>query len=412
MTLKEAVTHGITQNPEYGTAAQDTYAAKEVLFQAKGLNLPSIEIGAEAGPEYTNSAFIQSQELWHSRASLSVSQLLFDGLGTKSQVDKQKSRLESSVKHAGEVAENAGMDTVEAYLNVMRQRELLATSRKNVEEHTKILDMIEAGAQAGTVTQGDVAQVRARLAQARATTASAEENLRRAESAFAQKTGSMPGNLSLPDVPRDKLTNNIEDAVHIALTYNPTLAVATSDIKVFEADELGAKSLFYPRVDLQANASTGANISGVAGNDERRSVLTVMRWNLYRGGSDIARKRETLYRTASAKQRRLITMRQVEKETRDIWAAMTAAGDRLKQFQDQVQANEKVVSVYLDQFSISRRSLLDVLDAQNELFVSRSNVLNSDFAQKFAVFQLLALQGKLLDTLGVAKPRETMLSVK
>lgn len=412
MTLQQAVTHGITQNPEYGTAAQDTYAAKEVLFQAKGLNLPSIDLGTELGPEYTDSPFVDKQYLMHSRASLTLSQLLFDGLGTKSQIDKQKSRLESAVNHAGEVAENAGMDTVEAYLNVLRQRELLNTSRNNVQEHLKILDMIEAGAKAGTVTQGDVAQVQARTAQARATVASAEENLRRAESAFALKTGEMPGELGLPEVPSGKLADNVEDAVHLALTYNPTLAVATSDIKSFEADELGAKSLIYPRVDLQANMSVGDNLSGVPGNEQRRSVMTVLKWNLYRGGADRARARETLYRTASAKQRRLVTMRQVEKQTRDTWAAMLAAADRTRQYQDQAKANEKVVSVYLDQFTINRRSLLDVLDAQNELFISRSNALNSAFAEKFAVYQLLALEGRLLNTLGIAKPREAMLQQK
>ena len=88
---------------------------------------------------------------------------------------------------------------------------------------------------------------------------------------------------------------------------------------------------------------------------------------------------------------------------------MVSSADRTKDYAEQVFADEKVVSVYLDQFTIGRRTLLDVLDAQNELFISRSNNLDAFYAEKFAVFRVLALQGRLLETLNVSKPREAML---
>ena len=411
MTLQEAVSIGIQKSPDYGQAAQDTLATKEVLFQAMGLNLPSVNLTSETGTEHTQYLGIppQNENMWHSRGALSLNQLLFDGWGTWSQISSQKAKLESAAKHAGEVAEFSGLDSVEAFLDVMRQRQLLEIARSNVEAHIKILDMIEAGAKAGTVTQGDVAQIKARRAQARATVASSEENLRQSEALFSQKIGDMPGDLAEPEIPRNKLPFSVDEAVQQALLHNPTLEVAKANIKATESDQVGASSLLYPRVDIEANDSVGDNLAGVPGNNQSRTILAVAKWNLYHGGADRARMRETLYRTASAKERRNQTLRQVEKDTRDTWAGMVSAADRAKDYAEQMTADEKVVNVYLDQFTIARRTLLDVLDAQNELFISRSNNMDALYAERFAVFRVLALQGSLLATLHVPKPREAML---
>ena len=412
MTLQEAVSIGMQKSPDVGQAVQDTLAAKQITFQAMGLNLPSLNLTTETGEEHVKYLGIppQDENMWHSRGTLSLSQLLFDGWGTWSQIHGQKARAESAANHAGEVAEFSGLDSVQAFLNVLRQRELLQIARSNVDAHQKFLDTINAGAKAGTMTEGDVAQITARLALARATVASSEQNLRQAESFFSQKIGDMPGDLAEPDVPQTKLPPGVNDAVQEALLHNPTLKVAKSDIKATEMDEVGASSLMYPRVNLEANGSVGDNLSGVPGNNQSATILAVARWNLYHGGADKARMQETLYRTASVKERRKQTLLAVEKDTRDSWAGMVSAADRAKAYGEQAKANEKVVSVYLDQFSIGRRTLLDVLDAQNELFIARSNNVDSVYAQKFAVYRILAMEGHLLETLNVQKPREAILA--
>jgi adhesin transport system outer membrane protein len=134
-----------------------------------------------------------------------------------------------------------------------------------------------------------------------------------------------------------------------------------------------------------------------------------MRWNLFRGGADFDRQREFMYREAQAKEQRAQTARQVEKDMRDTWSGMNAAAEKAKEFLDQANANEKVVGVYLDQFALDRRTLLDVLDSQNELFVSRSNHVNALYTQMFAVFRVLAIEGQLLETLNIPRPREAHL---
>lgn len=407
LTLIDAVTKGVLKNPEYGVVANNTLATQKEHDQAKALWMPSLDLNADTGWERTRTPAINpSESLYRNRVSLSLTQLLFDGNGTNSEIERQKYRTESAANRVGEVAEFVGLDIVQAYLEVLRQRDLLAIARANVDDHSKILGTIQTGASAGTVTEGDVAQANARLAQARATLASTEQDLRQAEALFIQKVGDTPGDMAFPEIPRDKLPATVEDAVREAVTNSPTLAVFESDIKVAMAEYKGSGSTLYPRIELQGNVQEGHNVSGQEGNTNGQSVLAVMRWNLFRGGADLDRQQEHLYRHAQAKERRAQAARQVEKDMRDTWAGMQAAAARAKQYLDQASANEKVANVYLDQFSLDRRTLLDVLDAQNELFVSRSNHISSLYTEIFAVFRVLALEGKMLSTLGIPKPRE------
>jgi adhesin transport system outer membrane protein len=133
----------------------------------------------------------------------------------------------------------------------------------------------------------------------------------------------------------------------------------------------------------------------------------VANWNIYRGGIDSALRREHVYRHAQAKESRVEAARQVEDDVRQTWAAMVASGERANEFATQAVANEKVVRDYKDQFELDRRTLLDVLDSQNELFVSRSNAVNAEYLEMLSVYRLLSLQGKLMTTLGVQYPDET-----
>lgn len=404
LTLQDAVSKGILTHPQFGLIEADRDATKEELSQAKALYLPSIDLLGESGWERTNRRGIDKESLWRNRASLTLTQMLFDGFGTKSEVARQNYRVESTTNRTAEVAEFLGLDIIEAYLEVLRQRDLLAIARANVDDHSRILDTIRTGADAGTVTEGDVQQALARASAARATVSTTEQALRTAEALFIQTTGEMPADMAFPEIPRERLPGSLEDAVRSAVTNSPTLNVFESDIKVAREEYNASGSTLYPQIDLVANANVGNDLDGVEGHEDGQSILAVMNWNLYRGGADHARQREFMYRHAVAKERRATAARQVEKDMRDTWAGMQSAQARAQQFLEQAAANERVVGVYLDQFNLDRRTLLDVLDSQNELFVSRSSHVNALYTEMFAVFRVLALQGQLLQAISVPKP--------
>ena len=416
VSLSEAVSVGVATNPEYGTVAASRRATDEELEQGRALFRPSLDLNADAGWEYSEDPATRAgtddddESLWRYETGLTLTQLLFDGYEAKYEVERQQARVTSSAHRVRETAELVGLAIVESYLEVLRQRQLLSIARKNVSDHISILDQIEQGVEGGRSTQADLEQAKARLAQARATESSTRQSLRNAEAEYRVEVGDEPGNLALPNTPYEVLAQDVEREVEKTMAYSPTLDIFESDIEVAYAEAQGTKSTFYPQVDLQLNARQGHNLGGVEGRDRSATALVVMNWNLYRGGADMARAREFIHRHQQTKEARAEAARAVENDVRQTWAAMVSAGERARQFAAQADANVEVVKAYNDQFSLDRRTLLDVLDAQNELFVSRSNTVNSEFLEMLAVYRLLALKGALLPTLQVEYPRESNLA--
>lgn len=413
ISLRDAVATGVLTNPEYGVVAASRRATDEELEQGRALFLPSVDVRADAGYEHSDNPATRAgagddeENLWRYEASLSLTQMLFDGFESKYEVERQKARVVSSANRVRETAELVGLSIVEAYLEVLRQRQLLIIARQNVTSHIEILDQIQQGVNAGRSTQADLEQARARLAQARATESSTRQALRNAEADYRREVGDQPGQLEMPVIPYDILAADVDTAVEQALAYSPTLDIFEADIEVAYAEAHQTRSSFYPQVDLQLNGRQGHNINGIEGRDRSASALVVVNWNLYRGGADKARSREFIHRHQQAKESRAEAARSVESDVRQTWASMIAAGERARQFAAQSDANTEVVKAYRDQFNLDRRTLLDVLDAQNELFVSRSNTVNAEFLELFAVYRLLALKGALLPALEVAYPRES-----
>lgn len=413
MDLKGAVAIGISTNPETGVVQNNRRATDEELNQAKGLYLPSVDVRADTGYEHSDDPGTRAgtgddeENMWRYEAGVTLTQMLFDGWETKFENARQQARVLSAAHRVGESAELTGLAIVEAYLDVMRQREQLKIARENVAEHISLLDQISDSAQAGRTTQADVQQGNARLAAARALESSVREALRQAEATYIREVGDPPQDLVMPMVPVDVLSQDVEREVKLALHQSPTLAIFEADIDVAHAEFEGSKSTMYPQVDLQLNARTGNDLNGVDGRDTSASALAVLNWNLYRGGIDTARVKEHINREAQAKEARADAARQVEADVRQTWARMVSAGERARQFTAQAAANTEVVKSYKDQFDLNRRTLLDVLDSQNELFVSRSNLVNAEFLEMFAVYRLVAMKGELLKSLGVPRPRES-----
>lgn len=414
-TLRDAIAVGVLTNPEYGVVAASRRATDEELAQGRALFLPSLDLNADAGWEYTENSNTRggvdgddSEELFRRQASLTLTQLLFDGWGAHYEVERQKYRVLSSAHRVRETAELVGLSIAEAYLDVMRQRELLEIARQNVKDHQGILGRIEDGVRGGRSTRADQEQAGARLASARAAEASTQEALRRAEASFKQQVGEMPANLELPALPGSYMSSDIEVEVEKTLASSPTLDIYEADINVADAEAKGTLSSYYPQVDLKLNGTKARDIGGIEEQDDSASALVVMNWNLYRGGGDTARRREYIHRQQQAKETRARVARALENDVRSTWASLVSAHERASAFADQTAANQQVVSAYLDQFSLDRRTLLDVLDSQNELFVTSSNRINAEYLERFAYYRLQALKGALLPSLDIAYPRETL----
>lgn len=416
-TLADALALGVITNPEYGIVASNRRATEEELAQGRALFLPSIDVSGDIGFEHTDDPGTRGgndgddeEDLFRRQIGVTLTQLLFDGYESHYEVQRQKARVTSASNRVRETAELVGLSIVEAYLEVLRQRQLLFIANENLQEHVRIHKQIQDGVRAGRLTKADEDQVLARLSAARSTVSRTTEDLTIALSQYRREVGDVAGDLKLPVVPYDALEEDVDVEVSKSLAHSPTLDIFSSDIEVAYAEAQGTKSTQYPQVDLQLNARNGDDLGGVEGRDTSASALLTLNWNLYRGGADVARAREFVHRHQEAKETRSEAERAVEDDVRRTWASMVASSQQARLFSEQARANSAVVRAYQDQFRLDRRTLLDVLDAQNELFVSRSSTVNSEFLEMLAVYRLLSLKGQLLPTMEVDYPRESMVS--
>lgn len=414
LTLDRAVARGVASNPEYGVVANNRMATQEELEQAEGLFLPSIDLRAAAGVEWNDDVNTRpgSETYKIYDYSATLTQMLFDGFASKNEEERQEARVRSAAYRVADTAQLVGLSIVESYLEVMRQRDLLQIAKDNVRDHLAMLNEIRAGTNAGRSTEADVDQANARVNNSRANEASVREALRRAESQFIKAAGEKPDILVMPNVPTEQLQTNVDEAVNVAMTDTPTLGIFEADADVAWQEYESTATNFYPQFDLQLQGRQSNDLGGIQGVDKGASAQIIGTWNIFRGGIDSHLRREHVYRHAQAKERRAQEARDIEDDLRQTWASMVAAGERAKEFNEQADSNARVVEGYKDQFELDRRTLLDVLDAQNELFVSRSNAVNAQYLEILAVYRILALQGRLLPTLGVNSPREASLETK
>ncbi|MBL8639661.1 MAG: TolC family outer membrane protein [Alphaproteobacteria bacterium] len=410
-SLRDAVAVGVLTNPETETVQNNRRATDEEYQQAKALYLPSIDFRGDTGYQSINSDPKNAPEghtdLWRSQASITLTQRIFDGFDSYYENERQRHRVRSASHRVRETAEFVGLDIIEFYVDVLRQRELLKIAEENLAQHRSILSQIQDSTGAGRSTGADIEQTKARVYAAEAQESAVREALRTAESNFRRRVGDDPQpDLQRPLTPLNLLAQDVDAEVKDTLSQSPTLDIREADVNVAEAERKQSQSTLYPQLNFQAGASAGNDLDGVEGRTQDASALLVANWNLYRGGGDIARGREFTYRQAQAKSERNATARVVERDVRQTWATMIASSERAKQFRAQADANAMVVQAYKDQFNLDRRTLLDVLDSQNEWFVSRSNAINNEYLQMFSTYRLLALKGALLPSLGVSYPRE------
>jgi adhesin transport system outer membrane protein len=414
-TVQESIQAALSTNPEVGVVAADREAIEQELRQARAEYLPSIDVRGAAGPEYTDSPVTRNREnegdtetLLRLESQLTLTQMLFDGFATQSEVQRQIARMDSASYRVQEAAEFIALDAVEAHLDVLRNQALVELARENLEQHRRILGQVRQLEDQGAGSLGDVRQAESRLAEAQSSLAVAQGNLRDAEAFYLAVVGSRPVDLEEGTAPVFALPESPDASAATASVASPTVQLANADIDVAQAELRGARAGYYPNLDLELGAAAGDNLDGLEGRDVNAQALLVLRYNLFRGGGDIAREREAFLRVKEARESLRVAQRDAEQEARVAYHALTTARARLEALSAGVDAQRSTRDIYAQQFDLGQRGLLDLLDAENELFIGRSNLVTATFTERFAVYRVLAVIGSMLDSLEIDRPAQAI----
>jgi adhesin transport system outer membrane protein len=420
MSLKDAIQLVLTTNPDVGVVAKDRRAIDQELRQAWGLYFPQIDVKLDGGPEYTESGSVDhpptyldqgphdgGRWLIRSDAQLTLQQRLFDGFEAAAEVQRQKARQNSAAERVQDQAEVSALDAVEQYIAVLRDQARLKNADENIKKHEDTLALVQKRAQLGGGNVADVSQAQARLQTAHSTYTDIQGQLRETQTKFLQIVG-VPAT-DLEDVTGSdfsRMPENVDLSVQKGLENNPKIRLAKHDVERSEAEVREQTASMYPHLNFEAVGSVNRYNSGLEEVDHNAQFLLVLRYNLYRGGADLARIKEFKERRSEALEQLRVREREVEQDVRSSWAARETQQERIDLLGKQVQANQDTYSGYVQQFDIGQRGLLDVLDAANELFISNDQLIQAQDESLFANFRVLASQGQLVESAGLTYPVE------
>jgi adhesin transport system outer membrane protein len=202
------------------------------------------------------------------------------------------------------------------------------------------------------------------------------------------------------------LPESLDKALELAAANQPTLQLAASDIDAAKAQYEAAFSRRYPTFHFEMERTLFNDIDGVGGDNEDFTAMLRLRYNLYNGGSDDARIRKTQYQIHEAEEIRNSADRQVVQGLGLSWNAYEILGQQVKFLEQYVASAEKTRDSYQKQFDIGQRSLLDLLDTENEVFSAKNTLTDSTFDYLIAQYRVISGTGQLLGALEVSLPQD------
>jgi adhesin transport system outer membrane protein len=411
-SLKSAVQSAINSYPEIQEARHLRRAIKSDLDVAKSGYYPTVDFELGYGVEYSqnNSTRAAGNKHWEDldrkESSLMIRETIFDGFEREGKIEEQEAKLRGALEHIGDRGEVLAADVAFAYIDVVRHQDFLALAKDNIQVHKKILDDVKERVDNGQLGIGDMHQARSRLSSSEARVTEVETDLENAKTAFNKVDGQMPRNLAKPMFSDSRLPANIKSAVAAAMNNNPNIKKYQADLDAAKARVRSAKAGKYPSFHFELGGTYNDDLDGTRGIDKDYSAMVRMKWNLYRGGADSAREKAAAARHSQSMSQVAIAMRSIEQEVRRAWTSMKNKDEEVKFRAAQVQSNQDVADTYKEQFKVGKRDLLDVLDAENELFSSKTKHLSAQSAALYSRYLLTATTGKLRSMLGVTTPVE------
>ncbi len=404
-TLPQAVTRTIQTNPEVLVKLKGWLAAQKGIDVAKGGYLPDLDLTGETGVERINSPIQDEHTLKPIGAGLTLQQMIFDGFATPSEVERNEKLTLAEQYTVQGTSNDIALLATKAYLDVMRTQQIAGFAQDNYRTHQRIYSMIKRRSERGLSRKADMSQAYGRLARAQANLLAAQNNYNNAVVTYYKIVGVMPNNLQLPDSPKPSdLPLGQQDAIHQALDNHPTLKAARADIEEAQAQHKAARAPYYPRLDAVLDGNTGSDIEDYDGHYHDYRAMLKLKYNLFNGGSDKARIEQTALLVQQAEQVQNNTFNQVVENMKLAWNDLQTAQQQLDYLKSHQDAAQATVKAYNQQFKIGKRTLLDVLNTEDEVFSSKVAYLNGKYNLLFSKYRVLNADGKILPYLQVSDP--------
>jgi outer membrane protein len=399
-TLKEALARAYVDNPTLLTAGANLRATDAGVPLERADLLPSLS-GTATFTEFlkqAQSSFTSPQRSAGGQLNLTIPVYT---PGAISGLRAAKTRVMAGRADLRGSESALFSQVVAAYMDVIQNEALVGLAANNVQVLTTNLEATSDRFEIGDLTRTDVAQSESRLALARGDFRTAQANLIRARENFIALVGAAPGELQ-PPPPLPGLPDSPESAVHVALLDNPDLIGAQERARAAGFDVRVAGSGRLPRLEVFTNGGftdylgtlgsiPGATASPQLQTQAQAGVRATI--PLFQGGRPLAQERQAQARSSAALETVVATERDVIATVRTAYANWQAANAIIESNTSAVSAAELGLEGVRAENTVGNRTILDILDAQQELFRAQVQLITARRNAYVAGFNLLAAMG-------------------
>ena len=392
-SLVEAMVSAYTGNPTLRGERARQRGTDELVPQALSGWRPTVIADGSLSNEWSDSNVGPSTEFSPKSFSVGLSQPIFRGFKTINGTKSAEANVEAGKQGLLAIEQDILFQAIQAYMNVIRDRQVVTLRQKSVEVLKKQLGAADEQLKVGEITRTDVAQARARVSESQSNLAFAKSNLAASVANYINVVGHRPGNLKYPKLAR--LPKTLDEAQAIAEEVNPNILAAAYVEEASNFDIEVAKGDLLPSANLNAAAAYSHDSEGVNISSERAIIEGVLTIPLYEAGRVYSSVREA---KQVASQRRLEVIqagRSVRESVSISWNDLTAAREIIRSARAQVSAEVLALDGVRQEYLVGSRTTLDVLDAETDVVTAQIILVSAERDQIVKAYQILASIGRL-----------------
>jgi outer membrane protein len=404
-SFEEALAQAYTSNPSLLARRAKLRAVDEQVPQALANWRPSVKVKGDVGKvDQTSNLSTPKQQKRTSRSgTVTIEQPIFRGGRTIAATDKAENSVLAERAALVTVEQQVLLDAATAYVDTVRDLAVLELNINNEKVLKRQLEATQDQFRVGELTRTDVSQAEARLARAQADRVKADGDLKASRAAFKTVIGESPRDLKSPVPPADLPTSE-EEAAKLASLQNPNVISADFTEKSAQKNVDLVRGELLPTVSLTADAGRTWRTTALNSRTETLDVIASVSVPLYEGGTATYARIREAKQTAGQRRLEIDQARRAAVETATkAWESLVSTRARLRSYASQIKASEIALEGVRRESEVGSRTVLDVLNAEQELLDARVNDVKAKRDELVAAFQLKSAVGLLTaKSLGLA----------
>lgn len=403
-SLEEALSDLVQYHPQIEAGRKSIGSADEGINESRSGYYPSVSVDGAVGPSQIDNPTTRGRKADNSpqvrtkkTAGLTITQNLFDGFATSSGVKTARLNKEIADISLENTLQNVVFEGINSYIDVLRQKRLVELSQASEDTILVQLNLEDERVQRGSGIAVDVLQAKSRLQIAKERRVNFEGALEDAVSRYQQVFNEAPDIDAMmdPAPPIELLPVSLDEAIDIALTENPAVYNANANIEVARERRRTVRSEYMPTFDLVGEANFEEDDDTTIGVRRDFSLTLEANWELFNGFSTRASAAQAAFDYGASKDNYDFVVRKVEEQTRLSWQALLTVRERVELLENAVNIASEVFDARQKLREAGKETVINVLDAESEIFNAQINYSAASYDERVAVYQLLLAMGHL-----------------